>query len=54
MATRTLSAPSSLLPVSCSEEFWALRDVNLEVKQGEVLGIIGRNGARKIHPIQRF
>ena len=42
-----LSAPSSLLPVSCSEEFWALRDVNLEVKQGEVLGIIGRNGAGK-------
>jgi lipopolysaccharide transport system ATP-binding protein len=27
--------------------FWALRDVNLEVKQGEVLGIIGRNGAGK-------
>jgi lipopolysaccharide transport system ATP-binding protein len=30
-----------------SEEFWALRDVNLEVKRGEVLGIIGRNGAGK-------
>ena len=30
-----------------SEEFWALRDVDLEVKQGEVLGIIGRNGAGK-------
>ena len=29
------------------EEFWALRDVNLEVKRGEVLGIIGRNGAGK-------
>lgn len=29
------------------EEFWALRDVNFEVKQGEVLGIIGRNGAGK-------
>ena len=29
------------------EEFWALKDVNLEVKQGEVLGIIGRNGAGK-------
>ena len=26
---------------------WALRDVSLEVKQGEVLGIIGRNGAGK-------
>jgi lipopolysaccharide transport system ATP-binding protein len=30
-----------------SEEFWALKDVNLEVKRGEVLGIIGRNGAGK-------
>ena len=29
------------------EEFWALRDVNFEVKQGEVVGIIGRNGAGK-------
>lgn len=26
---------------------WALRDVNFDVKQGEVLGIIGRNGAGK-------
>ena len=30
-----------------SQELWALRDVDLEVKQGEVLGIIGRNGAGK-------
>jgi lipopolysaccharide transport system ATP-binding protein len=29
------------------EEFWALKDVNLEVEQGEVIGIIGRNGAGK-------
>ena len=28
-------------------EFWALRDVSLEVKQGEILGIVGRNGAGK-------
>lgn len=28
-------------------EFWALREVSLEVKRGEVLGIIGRNGAGK-------
>ncbi len=27
--------------------FWALRDINFEVKHGEVLGIIGRNGAGK-------
>jgi lipopolysaccharide transport system ATP-binding protein len=29
------------------EEFWALRDVNFEVKKGEVVGIIGKNGAGK-------
>ena len=29
------------------EFVWALRDINLEVKQGEVLGIIGKNGAGK-------
>ena len=26
---------------------WALKDINLEIKQGEVLGIIGKNGAGK-------
>jgi lipopolysaccharide transport system ATP-binding protein len=30
-----------------SEYVWALRDINFDVKQGEVLGIIGRNGAGK-------
>jgi len=29
------------------DRFWALQDVSFEVKQGEVLGIIGRNGAGK-------
>lgn len=28
-------------------EFWALNDVSLEVKKGETVGIIGRNGAGK-------
>ena len=28
-------------------EFWALRDIDLEVGRGETLGIIGRNGAGK-------
>jgi lipopolysaccharide transport system ATP-binding protein len=30
-----------------TETFWALRDVNLQIKDGEVVGIIGRNGAGK-------
>lgn len=30
-----------------SEYAWALKDINFEVKQGEVLGIIGKNGAGK-------
>ena len=29
------------------EDFWALKDVSLEIKQGERIGIIGRNGAGK-------
>lgn len=28
-------------------EFWALRDVDLEVRPGETVGVIGRNGAGK-------
>lgn len=30
-----------------SDYIWALKDINFEVKHGEVLGIIGRNGAGK-------
>ncbi len=29
------------------EAFWALRDINFDVRRGEILGIIGRNGAGK-------
>jgi ABC-2 type transport system ATP-binding protein/lipopolysaccharide transport system ATP-binding protein len=29
------------------EDFWALRDVSLSVRTGEVFGIVGRNGAGK-------
>ncbi len=30
-----------------SEDFWALKDVDFEIKQGDRVGIIGRNGAGK-------
>lgn len=30
-----------------SEELWALRDVSLNVRRGEVLGLVGSNGAGK-------
>lgn len=33
--------------IAGKEKFWALENVNLELKQGEVLGLIGANGAGK-------
>lgn len=34
-------------PDPTREEFWALKDINLEIKNNERIGIIGRNGAGK-------
>jgi lipopolysaccharide transport system ATP-binding protein len=46
--TRALRAPfernGARRPV---DYLWALRDISLDVKQGEVVGLIGRNGAGK-------
>ncbi len=40
-------SPLARLGRSRQETFWALKDVSLEVREGEVLGLIGRNGAGK-------
>ena len=40
-------SPLSVFRRAKDETFWALKDVSLEVKEGEVLGLIGRNGAGK-------
>ncbi|MCU1239648.1 MAG: transporter related protein [Candidatus Acidoferrum typicum] len=44
---RFVRSPLRSLRGAKQEIFWALKDVSLEVKQGEVLGLIGRNGAGK-------
>ena len=37
-----------LLPgTSRTSEFWALRDINLEIEKGQTVGIVGRNGSGK-------
>lgn len=38
---------SSKAPSCQIEEFWALKDINLEIEEGDRIGIIGRNGAGK-------
>jgi lipopolysaccharide transport system ATP-binding protein len=45
--TKQMVTGGEVLEGEETEEFWALKDVNFEVKQGDRLGIIGRNGAGK-------
>lgn len=47
LGRRMLSPLAKVESRSTREVFWALRDINLEVKEGERVGIIGRNGAGK-------
>lgn len=44
---KTLRSTVLQPPLDESNSFWALKDVNFDVKKGEVVGIIGRNGAGK-------
>ena len=44
---RMLKSPLRAFQRQKQETFWALKDVSLEVREGEVLGLIGRNGAGK-------
>ena len=44
---RFVKSPLSAMRRAKEETFWALKDVSLQVNEGEVLGLIGRNGAGK-------
>ena len=43
----TIGENNDRLKKGASEYVWALKDINFEVKQGDILGIIGKNGAGK-------
>ncbi|TAN02319.1 MAG: ATP-binding cassette domain-containing protein [Chitinophagaceae bacterium] len=42
-----IAEENNLTENGAGKAFWALREINFEVKQGEALGIIGKNGAGK-------
>ena len=46
-AARPRGTIRSLLERKKRKEFWALRDVSLEIRSGEIFGVIGSNGAGK-------
>jgi homopolymeric O-antigen transport system ATP-binding protein len=45
--TKKMISGQEVLEGDETEEFWALKDVNFEVKKGDRVGIIGKNGAGK-------
>lgn len=47
LCRRLLHPFSSRSKIPTQEEFWALKDIDFEIQQGDRVGIIGRNGAGK-------
>jgi lipopolysaccharide transport system ATP-binding protein len=45
--TKDLMHGRPIIMGDTQEEFWALEDIDFEIRQGERIGIIGRNGAGK-------
>ena len=45
--TKDLATGKPIIQGDTTEEVWALKDVNFEIRRGEAVGIIGRNGAGK-------
>ena len=45
--TRLFNNETASIAGSEIESFWALSDLDFEIKQGDAVGIIGRNGAGK-------
>src|SRR5262249_7292335 len=45
--TKDMLRGRAIITGDTTEEFWALKDINFEIKRGDAVGIIGRNGAGK-------
>jgi lipopolysaccharide transport system ATP-binding protein len=45
--TTDMARGRAIVSGDTTEDFWALKDVNFEIRRGEVVGVIGRNGAGK-------